>query len=186
MSNWAPARDRGAFSPKGGGIIKVKEVNDDGTDLSTPSTIYDLGFLQETTFADSTPTDQFKDEAGDTVQTIEGDRSVTVVGTLMQRDKAILDMAKECRGKFYAMYKYNGIVNGKHQEVFFGIGKVDPAFEVKLQGGTVPFKFTAMKTPAAIVIASASLTASFWNTKTTTTVTIPVDDYYLICETTVS
>lgn len=183
---FTPAKDKGGFNPKGGGIIRIKEVNDDGSDLTTPGTIYDLGYLQETTFRDMTPTTEFKDEAGDTVQTIEGDRSVQVEGTLMQRDKLTLDIAKECRGKFYALLKDNGVVNGKYQEIFYAVGKIDPAFEVKLQGGTTPFKFTATKIASAVTIASASLAASFWNARTSATVTIPANDYYLIIETQVS
>lgn len=182
---WTPAKDKGGFNPKGGGVIKIKEVNDDGSDLSTPGTIYDIGYLQETTFTDNTPVTEFKDEHGDTIQTIDGDRSVTVSGVLMQRDKATLDMAKETRGKFYALYKYNDIVNGKYQEMFYAVGKIDPAIEVKLQGGTIPFKFTATKVNSTITIAAASLTASGWNAKTSTTVTIAADDYYTIVETSV-
>lgn len=183
---FAPAKNKGGFNPKGGGVIKIKEVNDDGSDLTTPGTICDLGYLQETTFSDNTPTTEFKDEHGDTIQTIDGDRSVLVQGVLMQRDKATLDIAKETRNKFYALYKYNDIVDGKYQEVFYAVGKIDPSFEVKLQGGTTPFKFTATKVNSTITIASASLTASFWNTKTSATVTIAADDYYTIVETTVA
>jgi hypothetical protein len=183
---WTPAKDKGAYASKGGGIIKIKEVNDDGSDLTTPGTIYDVGYLQETNFSDNTPTTPIKDEHGDTIVNEEGDRDVIVSGVLMQRDKLTLDMAKECRGKFYALMKYNGIINGKYQEIFYAVGQIDPSFDVKLQGGTTPFKFTATKVNSAITIASASLTASFWNTKTSTTVTIAADDYYTIVETTVT
>jgi len=187
-----PARDRGAFAPKGGGIIRIKEVNDDATDLTTTASVYDIGFLQETTIKDMTALTEVKDEAGDTVQTIEDDRSVSVEVVLMQRDKTTLDIAKEARGKFFALYKYNGIVNGKHQEIFYGLGKIDPSFEVKLAGGTVPFKFTAIKLPSTITIpatvACAAPTggAGAWGAYTSATVTIAKDDYYAIIESTVA
>jgi len=189
---FTPAKDKGGFNPKGGAIIRIKEVNDDGTDFTTASSVYDIGYLQETTILDNTPTTEFKDEAGDTVQTIEGDRSVTVQGVLMQRDKATLDIAKECRGKFYFLYKYNGIVNGKHQEMFYGCGKIYPSFEVKLQGGTTPFKFTATKLNSAISIAATIATAVITagagalETRQTATITIAAGDYYTIVETTVA
>ena len=189
---FTPAKDRGGFNPKGGAVIRIKEVNDDGTDFTTASSVYDVGYLQETTISDNTPTTEFKDEAGDTVQTIEGDRSVTVQGVLMQRDKATLDIAKECRGKFYALYKYNGVVNGKHQEMFYGCGKIDPSFEVKLQGGTTPFKFTATKLNSAVTIAASVVCAApadgagAWGAYVTATVTIAAGDYYTIVETTVA
>lgn len=178
-----PAKDKGGYSPKGGGIIKIKEVNDDGSDFTTPGTIYDIGYLQETTISDNTPMTDIFDESGSSVVVEEGNRVVTVSGVLLQRDKAILDMAKECRGKFYALYKDNGVVNGKNQEIFYAIGKIDPSFEVKLQGGTTPFKYTALKTASTITIAAASLTATLWGAHTSATVTIPAEDFYLIVET---
>ena len=189
---FTPVRDAGSIQTKGGGIIRIKEVSDSGAELGTvASSVYDLGYLQETTFRDSTPTTAIFDETGDQVQTEEGQREVVVEGVLQQTDKAALDIAKEARGKFFALYKYNGVKNGKHQEVFFGLGKIDPAFEVKYMGGTTPFKFTAMKLSSAVTIAatlaSAAPTAGggSWGSYTSVTVTIAAADYYTIVETSV-
>ena len=187
---FAPVRDRGAIATKGGGIIKIKEVLEDGADLSTTASVYDLGYLQETTFRDNTPETPINDETGDQVQTDIGNREVMVEGVLQQSDKNILDIAKETRGKVYALYKYNGVKNGKHQEVWFGVGKINPSFEVKYAGGTVPFKFTAMKNPSAITLASGVgsgpiATPGNWGGYASGAITISANGYYEIVETAV-
>ena len=187
---FAPVRDRGAIATKGGGIIKIKEVLEDGADLSTTAQVYDLGYLQETTFRDNTTETIINDETGDQVAAVEEKREVGVEGVLQQSDKTILDIAKETRGKFYALYKYNGVRNGKHQEVFFGVGKINPSFEVKYAGGTVPFKFTAMKTASAVTISTALVTAAItttggWGAYATASIAVSVGDYYTIVETSI-
>jgi len=190
--SFVPVRERGAINPKGGAIIRIKEVADDGAELGTVlGSVYDLGYIQETTFKDNTPQTTLNDESGDAVAVIDENREVVIEGVLMQSDKNILDIAKEVRGKFYALYKYNGIKNGKHQEIFYGVGKFDPGFEIKYMGGTVPFKYTAMKLSSAVTIAASLANAAptggggAWGGYVSATVIIAKDDYYTIVETTV-
>lgn len=189
---YTPAKDRGAIATKGGGTIRIKEVNDDGSDLSTTASVYDIGYLQETTFRDNTTETIINDETGDQVQVEQENRDVSIEGILQQSDKLTLDIAKETRGKYYALYKYNGVKNGKHQEVFFGLGRINPSFEVKYMGGTTPFKFTATKLISAVSIAASVASASptagagSWGSYTSATVSIAAGDYYTIVETTVA
>lgn len=182
---WTPAKNKGAVNSKGGAVIKIKEVNDDGSDLSTPGTIYDIGYIKESGFKDVTSNEIKKDEAGDTIRKIDTDREVIIEGVLMQSDKSTLDLAKEVRGKFYALLKQNGLKDGKQQEVFFGVGEIDPNFDVKYPGGETPFRFVASKVNSTLTIAAASLTATLWNAFSSATVTIAKDDYYTIVETAV-
>jgi len=178
----ALTRDKGGYSPKGGGVIKIVEVTDAGV-LVTPTTYYDIGYIQESEFKDLTPSDTVKDEAGDTVQTTDGDREVTVNATLMQSDGDVLALAKSVRNKYYALYKYNGVVNGKYQEVFFACGKITPQLDLKKPGGTVPFEYKATSIASAITITAGEMTAGAWGAKTTVACTISADDYYTIVET---
>jgi len=187
---FTPVRDKTAISSKGGGVIRIKEVNSDGSDLTTTASVYDLGFLEETTYLDKTEEILKRDETAEVIDREEGNRDVIVQGTLMQNDKLTLDMAKETRGKYYAMLKQNGKTKGKQQEVFYGVGIIDPSFEVKFVGGTTPFKYTALKLASTVTIAatvaSAGPTAGAgaWGAYTTATVTIAALDYYTIVETT--
>lgn len=150
-----------------------------------------MGFLEETTIRDKTEEIVKKDETGDTSAIEEGNREVVVEGVLQQTDKATLDIAKECRGKYYALYKYNGKKNGKHQEIFYGVGRIDPSFEVKYMGGTTPFKYTPTKLISAVTIAATVVCAAptggagAWGAYVTASVSIAAGDYYTIVETTV-
>lgn len=187
---FTPARDKTAVSATGGGIIRIKEVQSDGSDLTTTASVYDLGYLEETTYQDKTEEILKRDETADVFDRELGNRDVIVQGTLMQTDKATLDIAKETRGKYYAMLKYNGKVKGKHQEIFFGVGIIDPSIEVKYVGGTIPFKYQALKLGSTITIAATVASAApiggagAWGSYTSASVVIAKDDYYTVVETT--
>ncbi|MBE2228254.1 MAG: hypothetical protein IAE93_12950 [Ignavibacteria bacterium] len=177
-------RDKGAIHSHGGGIIKVKQVQEDGTDLSPAASVVDIGYIQDSEFNDQTPLTDVKDETGATVTQEEGDREISVKATLMQSDSEVIALAKEVRGKFYALYKYNGIVDGKHQEIFFGVGKITPQINLKFSGGRIPFEYKSSKLASAVTIDTTDLTA--WGAYATAEVTIAANDFYQIVETSVA
>lgn len=175
------SRDRGAIHSKGGGIIKVKQVLEDGSDLTVTASVVDIGYIQDSEFNDATPLTDVKDETGATVTQEEGDREVSVKATLMQSDSEVIDLAKQVRGNFYLLYKYNGLVDGKHQEIFFGVGKITPQVNLKFTGGRIPFEYKASKLASTLTVSTASLAAL--GAHATQTVTIAADDLYTVVET---
>lgn len=190
---FTPTRDSGAYASKGGGIIKIHEVTDTGAELASPDGYHDLGFLNSSGFEDTTPQTGVFDEAGSQYATEEGDRAINITGVFGQRQKALLDIAKQTRGKFYLLYKHQGNVDGKAQEVFAFV-KITPQFNIGLPGGTMPFEAKAIKNTAAITISTASLAATGtlgWSAVGTATVTIAAVNttgstgYYEIIETTI-
>jgi len=177
-------RDKGTVHSHGGGIIKVKQVLENGAELPVPASVIDIGYIQDSEFNDSTPLTDVKDETGSTITQEEGDREISVKATLMQSDSAVIDLAKEVRGKFYALYKYNGIVDGEHQEIFFGVGKITPQINLKFTGGRIPFEYKASKLATAVTIDTTDLTA--WGAFATAEVTIDANDFYEVVSTTVA
>lgn len=141
-----PAKDKGAIVKWSGGRMYYYEVEDHGGGVSSGSWV-ELGYIQESNLQDNTEQEDYQDETGDTVKTEDTVRVVKVNGLLMMSDKATMDFMKETvRGeKYYMVYKYEGEVNQKHQEIFFGICKFKP--QVDLASGTKrpPFEITVLK-----------------------------------------
>ena len=191
---WTPVKDKGGVSKFGGGVIRIREVSDDGQTISATDTVYhDIGYIQNHDFADDTPFESVYDETGAEVATDEGNRTVKLSGVLMQSDKEQLDIAKDTRGLFYRAYVYNGIINGKYQEVFLGICRVKPMFNLSSPGKRTPFEVTCLKNDAQITISNVELNTipigSDAYPKTphsvAETVVIPASEYYLVVETAV-
>lgn len=177
------------INTKHGGVIKVREVNEDGTSI-VGAPVVDIGYLKEVGFSDKTPSDDVKDVSGQAITQELGDREVMVTGTLMQSNKEVLDIAEECRGKYYSLYTQNSRPGSlTAQEVFFAVGTITPQVELKFAGGEIPFEYKASAVQSAISISGASLTGSGtagFASYTTTTVTIPVNKYYKVVETSVT
>lgn len=174
-------RDKGEVHSKGGGTIKVQEVLETGADLTPRAVVVDLGYLQDSEFEDGTPSEDVKDETGNVVTQELGDRSVFVKGTLMQSGAGVLGIAKEVRGKFYRLYKYNGAPDGTNQEMFFAVGKITPSVNIKFAGGRVPFEYKASENASAVTIDSTGL--SLIGAYTSSPVTISAKGYYEIAST---
>ena len=175
-------RDKGEIKSKGGGIIKVQEVLESGLDTSPVSAVVDLGYISESTFSDKTPLEDVKDETGNVVTSEEGDREVLIQTTLMQTGSGALDIPKEVRNKFYRLYKYNGLSDGDHQEMWFSVGKITPQAELKFTGGRLPFEYKASANASAVTLDGTTVSA--FGAYRASSVTIPANEYYEITETT--
>lgn len=171
-------RTKGEVHSKGGGIIKVQEVLETGLDLTPRAAVIDLGYVADSEFNDATPLTDVPDETGAIINQEEGIRTVYVKCTLMQSGKGVLNIPKEVRGKFYRLLKYNGQPDGTNQEMFFGIGKIKPAANLKFTGGRVPFEYMCSEAPATITIDSTGL--SMFNAFATGSVVISSGDYYTV------
>lgn len=177
---------KSGINTKGGGVIRVKEVNEDGSTISG-APVVDLGYLKDTNLSDKTPSEDIKDETGLTITQELGDREVMVSGTFMQSNKEVLDIAEECRGKFYSLYRLNSRPGSlTAQEIFYGVGTITPQFEVKFPGGEIPFEYKAGALQSAVSISGTALTSSptaGFGAYTSSTVTIPANKFYKVVET---
>ena|SRR3990167_5905292 len=188
---WSPVKDKGAVKKFGGGVIRVREVSDDGATISATDTAYhDIGYIASHKFQDNTPLEDIFDEAGNQVASDEGNRVVKITGTLMQTDGETFDIASDTRGNFYRAYIYNGIVNGKYQEFFCGICKIAPMIDVDYPGARTPFEISILKNDAALTLSTAELATiaisadAYPKCSTTATQTITAAGFYLKVETT--
>lgn len=189
---WSPVKDKGAIKKFGGGVIRIREVSDDGVTISAVDTAYhDLGHIISHKFQDITPLEDIFDEAGNQVASDEGNRVVKITGILMQTDKETFDIAKDTRGNFYRVYVYNGIVNGKYQEDFCGICKITPMVDVDYPGARPTFEISVLKNDAALTIGTTELgtiaisTDGYPKCSTTVTQIIAAADFYTKVETVV-
>ena len=143
----------GAISDKNknkNGIFILQEVSDTFA-VKTPSawngssgTSINLGQVNQSTVSQSTSKSTIKNEAGGDVYT-DYEYSINSTGTLMERDKSkIVFLADFVKGKYYLEYKYLGIVDGKHSEMF-KIAQITPQFDVTLPGGATSMKYERTK-----------------------------------------
>lgn len=174
-------RDKGAITRYGGGVIKLREVQDDGSNPGL--TVEDLGYVQETTLTDVTDIEIVTDETGAQVQSFDGNRRVSFTGILMQTNKDLIDFLKDtARGKYYQVYyKANSNVNGKVQEIFFGICRIKPQIELSSTNRRIPLEINVLKNETQITVADANSVYG----STTPSATIPAGAYYVITETTI-
>jgi len=164
--------------------IEVKNVNADGSDLGSPDSFTPLGYLEDATPKDDTPKTKKSDETGSIVKVLEGIREVGLDAILMQSGADEMNfLVKDSRGKFYAVYRDNGIVDNKHQEIFYAICMIANKYDVKSTDKVIPITVDVLKNKSAITITAANLPTS---AHTSSDVTIPAGEYYKIVETAVS
>jgi len=143
MSNYGAIIDK---NKNKNGLLCLNEVSDAFV-VKTPAlwsgtagTSINLGEIAESTPAQSTGKTEIKNEAGVSVYT-DYEYSHITTATLMERDKSKIDfLADFVKGKYYLEYKYTGIVDGKHQELF-KIVQVTPQFNLKLPGGATAMQY---------------------------------------------
>ena len=153
----AQAKDKGSIVLRGGGILKVKKVNDDGSELSpTPDTATDLGYVEAVGSVIATSNDNdVMDETGVVVAHNDGDTSFKLTGTFLQTNKDLFDFIRGTKGNFYQVYYKmtpTGKMNGETQELFGGIGRFKQQFEIKSGTKKAPFEITFLNNDADITV----------------------------------
>lgn len=174
-----PARNVAERNARGGGIVKVHEVLAGGAELGSPDGYWELGTIENTAWVDETPTDSELDETGQEYNTVMGSRNVMLTGMVAERGENLLKIAKETRNKYYVIMHDEGEVNLKQSRVWV-YGKFTPKSALSLSGsgndsGKIEFEFKGIKTPSAITLSLANLTATGtagWATNCTATITI--------------
>lgn len=167
-----------------GGTLMVKEIDPDGTDLTSPDTFKSLSYIEEGEVVDETAVEAYRDETGEIVSLQEDNRDITLKGNFAQSDYDLLDfLVNTCRNKYYAVYRYLGVANGEHIEMFFGICKFKPQLNLKAGTKKPPFEIYVLNNPSAITIAAPGLPNL---AKTTAEVVIAANAKYKIVKTAVS
>lgn len=141
------ARNPGGIVDAGGNLIALGEVTDAWAlkTLTAGTNAIDAGEISTSDIAQTTSKTEYKNEKKKTVAT-DFEYSLNTTGTLMQTDKATIDFfAESVKNKYFLQYKYQGIKDGKHQEVFT-LGTVTPQFKMTTPGSSssMPYEFTGV------------------------------------------
>lgn len=149
--------DRRAISVKGGGTLKIREID------PTPATPFDaIGFITDTTFGDEHTLVESIDDAGHFIDNKSGAQHVTIKSTLMQTSLDEINLMKNAETKYYEAY-YDVVLNNTyHQEILM------PVCRLKC-GAVLDFKSATQRTIAIEIHALAPFTAltrtpTSWNT----------------------
>ncbi len=125
-------KDKGSIIKFGGGILKVREVADDGA--YTTGDLTDLGYINDCGLRFETEIEDIPDETGQTVTSLEGNDTVMLEGMFMQSGKDLLDFIRdETIGKYYQIYYKatpTAALNGLTQELFVGISRLKRQIDI--------------------------------------------------------
>lgn len=146
-----------------GNLIALGEVNADTFALKTltdQTNAIHLGHLSTSNAAQTPSKTDIPNEKGlNVVSTFDITKNTT--GTLMQTDKAQIDfLAVKVKDKTMLEYKYLGVNNGKHQELF-KVVNVTPQYAIDTAnpGTSMPYESTAVYPDAAVTYNSTHLAA---------------------------
>lgn len=183
-----------ALKDKGGNLICVAELDSSnalsGT-ITNGTNGLNYGLIGDSGVDIDATVEKFKAEDGKTYgqdEEYEGRFS----GTIMETDKTKTDYnAFGVRGKdAFLGYKYEGIKNGKYQEVY-AIVDITPQMHFKTPGGTKANKFEAVCIPptAAVTFTAGALSVFFTamnaTRRGTGSVVIPQGQELILVETSV-
>ena len=154
----ALGKSRTRIQVRGGGFLLMREIS------PTPSdTFLDVGYLQQTEFTDTRNMIEAIDERGLQVDFIEGGTIVVLKATLMQADADVIALLRNSASKYYDVYYYAVLADGKYQEFsapvckFMGGPKMTFAANtirtVELELRLLPSKGAYTRTPAAFNVA---------------------------------
>lgn len=152
----------GGITDKGGNKVCLAEVTDAWAlkTLTAGTNALDVGHVANSDIAQTTSKTEYKSEDGKP-RASDFEYSLNTTGQLMQTDKVTIDfLAESVKSKYFLQYKYQGIKDGKHQEIFT-LGQVTPQFKITTPGGTtsMPYEFTGIYPTATVAFTSTNLVA---------------------------
>lgn len=187
-------KNPGDINIRGGGMIFVKEINQDGTDLGTPDTFHLLGIIKTFKMSDKAPFEQFKSEDGYTYYS-PGVRSV-------ENDLVFLDRSVAMRlltpvtmlNKFYAVLTQDSIdllydpatATNVYAYTFFPITMWSPETEWSRPGTEIGAKMVGLPITGTTLAnsvwsgVSGVKSVMFTGSTPTITVTAATNPYYQI------
>lgn len=160
------AKNRRLISVKGGGLLKVRELD------PTPTTSFtDLGYLGESKLSDTYNVVESKDDAGHFIDAKEAGEMVKFESSLLQTSKTEIDFMKNAADKYFEAYYQVKLNNGSYQEYLFPVCRITPGAEMEFKAGERRIKITvnALYLPSAL-------------TRTPTDYNSSAGDYYKLIE----
>jgi len=131
------AKDRRQISVKGGGTLKVRQI-----DPTPNNTFTDLGFLGESKLTDAYNMIESKDDAGNYIDTKEAGEEVTFESSLLQTAKEQIDFMKNAKDQYFECYYPVLLNNGKYQEILIPVARIIPGEELEFKAGERRIKLT--------------------------------------------
>ncbi len=152
----------GGITNNGGNKVCLGEVTDAWAlkTLTAGTNALDVGHIANSDIGQASAKTEFKSE-DNKVRAADFDFSLNTTGQLMQTDKVTIDfLAESVKNKYFLQYKYQGIKDGKHQEIFT-LGQVTPQFKITTPGGasSMPYEFTGIYPSATVTFNSTNLAA---------------------------
>lgn len=146
-----------ALKNEGGGTARIFEINPNTYTYSTGSD-YDFGYIKDSGMMGDTPLEEVQDETLKTIGARYGNDTFGFTATLMQADSGSMEMLMDSKGKYFRGYKYNGIIDNKHWEIFYVIGQLVPKYDIKFPNPEVPVEFKGYYNKTAVTLNEAELT----------------------------
>lgn len=177
-------KDKGAITKYGGGVLKVVEVNDDGSALSPAGSVEDLGYVDEIGVKRAeTGRSKVTDETGNTIKVLRGSIDEGLSGFYLQSNKDLTDFLDAAIDKYYQVYykmSPTDDVNGKTQELFAGIAQISSAYEIKAKARKPALEIDFLPVESDVTIDTTALTA--YGAIASTDVTVAAGTYKTIVE----
>ena len=160
------AKNRRIISVKGGGTLKVREI-----DPTPAASFTDVGFLGDSKIADIYNMVESKDDAGNYIDTKEAGEMVTFESTLKQTSKTQIDFMRTAKDKYFEAYYPCLLNNGDTQEWLFMVCRITPGAEMEFKPGERTIKLTVKALWPATAL---TRTPTDWNSL--------VGEYYKLLE----
>lgn len=152
-------KDASKVTSKGGGVVRVRFVNDDFTPI-VGQPWFDIGYIEESTKQTNQDNEDRFDESGYRYTVEEKTYTEGFTCKLAQFDNNFLDVIQDFRTKTAQVYKLNVLNSSVTSQTFYAGGKWDANTETTFPGGTTQWTFRAYSAPSNITVSGAALTAS--------------------------
>lgn len=177
---------KGAIVKWSGGRIWFKEVKSDGTDLASPDTYSLLTYLAEGSGPNKQISfDKVMDETGSKVKRLLNEVDPVIECVALQSDKDFIDFLETAMDsdKYYSVIRYEGVVDGNHQEWFVAICQISSQIDLKSGTKRIPFTLELLTPSSDVTMESDNFPS---DVHAAADVTVSAGKYWTIVETAVS
>ena len=116
------AKSRTEIFVNGVNDVEIRELTSGGAG----TTYTDVGHVKKVVIADAPDMVESKNSAGEFINDQVGADNTRFVVTLMQASKAVIDILRNARGKYYDVYMRANLPNGNIQEIVMAPVKLMP------------------------------------------------------------
>jgi len=141
---------RSKIGIKGGGILYIREL----VNGSSSTTWTDLGYIKQTPISQEAAMLESTDETGAMITINVGNKSAKLTPTLMQAEKANIDIIRNAEGKYYEFYYIAPLGGGAFWQEWNGFGVIVPKFALTHAANTergLPLELIVLKPKASYV-----------------------------------